>query len=198
MKKKTSKSKKTMKTEKSFTAQNKKRPVESESHESGDIIDLILRDHKPIKELILVLKDPEVKIIQKRPAFEEFETILSGHAAAEEESLYVHMKKVDELRMEALEGDVEHALAVQLMEEIGHIKGDEYAWLAKVKVLAELVDHHVKEEEKQFLKDVRKQIDVATRIEIGTEYLQLLSQLKKDGNGTAKTSNQSQARVMHA
>jgi hypothetical protein len=36
--------------------------------------------------------------------------------------------------------------------------------MAKVKVLAELVEHHVKEEEKETLKHVRKEFDLETQM----------------------------------
>lgn len=201
MKIKSSKSKKILKAEKHFTTKNKdkdkKRPVKSKVDNSKDITALILRDHEPIKKLILILKDSEVGINKKRPAYAEFEKILSNHAKAEEESLYVHMKEEDNLRMEGLEGDIEHTLADQFMKEIAQIKNDDDSWLAKVKVLSELVDHHIKEEEKDVLAQVRKEFDVDTRIDIGREYSQLLSQFQETGSGKTKTTEHHNIRSEH-
>lgn len=56
--------------------------------ESGDVVSLILRDHKPIKDLILILKNPEVSIAKKKPVFAEFERMLASHSKAEQESLF--------------------------------------------------------------------------------------------------------------
>ena len=188
---------KSSKSKKYFSAKNKKRSVKYKVDNSKDITALILRDHEPIKELILILKDSEVSITKKRPAYAEFEKILSHHAKAEEKSLYVHMKKEDNLRLEGLEGDVEHTLADQLIKEIDQIKNDDDTWMAKVKVLSELVDHHVKEEEKEVLKQVRKEFDVDTRIEIGKEYSQLLSQFQAMGSGKIKSTEQSNTHAEH-
>ena len=98
------------------------------------------------------------------------------------------MKEEDNLRMEGLESEIEHALADQFMKEIAQIKNDDDSWLAKVKVLSELVDRHIKEEEKDVLAQVRKEFDVDTRIEIGREYSQLLSQFQETGSGKTKTT----------
>ncbi|MDZ4083093.1 MAG: hemerythrin domain-containing protein [Bdellovibrionales bacterium] len=153
--------------------------------ESGDIVTLILRDHKPIKELLLVLKDSDVEIAEKRPAFDEFQRILRGHTKAEEESLYVQLKQDDETKVEALEGDTEHALAEQLMNEVDASTGDENLWMAKVKVLAELVEHHLKEEEKEVLKQVRQDLSSEQRAKVGAVYSRLLLKYQ-DENGESK------------
>ncbi len=183
MKKKSSNSKKVMVSE-----VNKK---ESSKEQNEDISELILKDHGPIKKLILILKDSEVKIAKKKTAYNDFEKILSLHAKAEEKSLYVHMKTEDELRIEGLEGDVEHLMADRLMKEISQIENDDDLWMAKVKVLSEIVDHHVKEEEKEVLKQVRSEFDSAERIEIGKEYLKLISQLSGQLNTERSTKMKS-------
>ncbi|NOT79355.1 MAG: hypothetical protein HOP07_10215 [Bacteriovoracaceae bacterium] len=148
-----------------------------------DISSLILHDHEIIKKLILVLKDSKVGITKKKSAYVQFEEALSTHAKAEEESLYVHMKKLEALIVKSYEGDVEHAIASQLMKEIDSLKNtNDDLWMSKVKVLAEITDHHVKEEEKEVLKDARKEFDLEERVEIGREYTKLISLLRGGQN----------------
>lgn len=160
-----------------------------------DIATLVLRDHKPIKELLLILKDPDVSLSKKHTAFMEFEPMLSSHARAEEETLYDQLKDKDKTRIEALEGDSEHEIADRLMNEIKQITGDDDLWMAKVKVLAEVVDHHVKEEEKEVLKESIKSLSTAERAEVGAEYSRLLTKYRDDGKkskdkGKRKTEEQ--------
>ncbi len=137
---------------------------------SNDIIQLITQDHKPLKEMILVLKDPKTLITKKRLLFENFATKLTTHLKAEESSLYFHMKKEPLLRMEGLQGNVEHNLLEQLIDEVHHIKNNDDLWMAKVKVIAELIDSHIKAEEQHVFKKIKKVCNLNTRMDIGMEY----------------------------
>ena len=152
---------------------------EASKNEGGEIIEFIKRDHKPLKELISVMKDPKAKMAEKKPVFKKFQSLLLRHAHAEEQSLYIELKSRKDLRLDGVEGDVEHALADGLMEEIDSIQNDNDTWMAKVKVLAEVVEHHIEEEEDDMLKKVRKEFDLQMRTEIGEEYERLYDELRR-------------------
>jgi hemerythrin superfamily protein len=138
---------------------------------NDDIVTLILDDHKPLKALIKILKDSKASITTKSPAFEKFAPALLAHAKAEEQCLYVPMNEDRELRIEAQEGFTEHSIADELITEILTIGPDDQdMWVAKVKVLAELVDHHIEEEEGVVLKKVKKQFNAEERAQIGEVY----------------------------
>ena len=165
----------------------KSKSKKSTASSGGDIIQLILKDHMPIKKLIEVLKNPEVKRSEKKVAFEKFVPTLLTHAKSEEESLYVHMKEESkELRAEGFEGNTEHAIAEQLIEEIKQ-SHDEDEWMAKVKVLGELVEHHIEEEEDERFKEVRKEFELEKRVEIGEEYLRLRAQYANEFSDDSRT-----------
>lgn len=145
--------------------------------DAEDVIELILRDHGPLKELIKTLKDADLERGLKEGPLEEFVSLLIRHAKAEEQSLYVQMKEIKALRAESFEGDTEHALAEQLVHEINATPDDD-EWNAKVKVLAELVEHHIQEEENVVLKEVEERMDRPTRQAVGGIYLQVRTQLE--------------------
>lgn len=150
----------------------KPRPSLKAESSEADIIELIVKDHKPLKRMVKILKDPDIGFTKKRPVFEEFAALLLGHANSEEESLYIHMKNDKNLRMYGHEGVIEHTIAKQLIDEsIGTDYNEE--WLAKVKVLAEIIEHHIEEEETEMFDCVRKYFDMNTRRKIGDEYLKL-------------------------
>lgn len=179
--------------------ESKSKPEEKSSKKAtqggGDIASLILRDHKPLKDLIQTLKDPEITFTKKRPAFSQFEQLLTCHAKAEEESLYIYLKELKDLRIEGIEGDTEHAIAERLMSEIKSNKNDEDAWMAKMKVLAEVVEHHIEEEE--ILKKVRKEFKTSMRAEIGERYGQLLSKYRDEFKGHSKLNGRDEMRADH-
>ena len=137
-----------------------------------DIISIILKDHVPLKKLITNLKDAHYERSEKEAWLEDFITILTGHAKSEEQSLYIAMKEYDMLKLESYQGDTEHAIAEQLVQEINSTPNDD-GWLAKVKVLAEMVENHIEEEETEILDMVRQEIELSARIGIGDEYTKL-------------------------
>lgn len=148
----------------------------NQNKNESDIVELILQDHRPLKELIKILKHPKGDASERFAAFAKFAPLLLSHAKPEEESLYVFLKADDELIIKGMEGDTEHALASQLVEEI-YDTSDENLWSAKVKVLAELVEHHIKEEEGSMLPDFKKNSTQEERASLGEEYLKLKNQM---------------------
>lgn len=143
---------------------------------NSDIVELILQDHRPLKDLIKILKNAKGDASERFEAFEKFAPLLLSHAKPEEESLYDFLKSNDEMILEGIEGDTEHGLALQLVDEI-YDTVDENLWSAKVKVLAELVEHHIKEEEGAMLPHFRKHSTPEERTSLGAQYLRLRDQM---------------------
>lgn len=145
-----------------------------------DIVKLIIADHLPLKRLISILKDSELTVRTRRRAFEQFVPLLMTHAHAEEESFYTFLKEENkELRVHALEGDVEHYLAEYMVDEV-KMAEDPSVWSARAKVLAELVEHHIKEEEEEILPDFKKEVDMEDRVLIGKQYLDLKDHYRRE------------------
>lgn len=161
-----------------------KKPTKKMASKKGDpadLITMILEDHKPLKELIRVLKNSDDHDFSERQeAFEKFCPLLVSHAKPEEQTMYVFMKADDELREGGFEGDVEHQLADQMIEEAKRTD-DQDLWSARVKVLAELVEHHIKEEEEDMLPDFRKHSEKEQRAELGASYMRLKTALEAKG-----------------
>lgn len=146
----------------------------------NDVIEIILDDHKPLKKLLKTLKDSDVSIFERREAFEEFAPLLLLHAKAEEKAVYTFMKKEEDLREEGFEGQVEHGLAEETLKS-AQTANDEDLWSARVKVLAELVEHHIKEEENDMLPDLKKHSKAEDRAKMGRQYLEFKQELDSSG-----------------
>jgi hemerythrin-like domain-containing protein len=139
----------------------------------NDIVEIILQDHKPLKRLIKILTS-EKSIADKRRAYEEFAPLLAAHSKPEEQSMYAHMHEKEELNGDAYEGETEHDIAEQLISDIESLATDEEdEWEAKVKVLGELVEHHIEEEEEEMLPELKKELTDEERSHIGEEFLRL-------------------------
>lgn len=139
---------------------------------NNDIIEVILKDHEPLKELIEIMKDSDKELSERKAAFDEFVPLLIAHAKPEEQALYIYMKSKEDTREEALEGDVEHGLADQLVEECKRTT-DEDLLSARIKVLAELVEHHIEEEEDELLPAFKKNSNAQDRAKLAEKFLKL-------------------------
>ena len=147
----------------------RKKPARNADGEM-DIIDVILEDHKPLWDLIEIMKDDDKSLRERKAAFDEFAPTLAAHAKPEERSLYQFMKGKDDLGEEAFEGEVEHGLADQLVEEVKRTTEEDVLG-ARIKVLAELVEHHLEEEEEEIFPHVRGQTSATERSHLADEYL---------------------------
>jgi hemerythrin superfamily protein len=135
-----------------------------------DIITLILADHKPLKQMIKIMKSEDATHAKKKATFEKFAPALLAHAKPEEQTWYISLKTEHDMVVEGVEGDVEHGLADQLCNELKKTT-DHDMFMAKVKVLAEMVEHHIKEEEEELLPEYRKASELSERKELGLKYL---------------------------
>ncbi|MES2801352.1 MAG: hemerythrin domain-containing protein [Bdellovibrionota bacterium] len=169
---------------KQSSKQHSAQPTKAVQTSKEDIIKLILTDHEPLKRLIGVLKDLNTPIRTRRRIFEQFAPLLLVHAKSEQESLYTFLKDENkELRIDGLEGDVEHELAEHMIEEV-KMAEDSDLWSARAKVLAELVEHHIEEEESEMLPLFKKESDVEDRVMIGKQYLELKDHFRREENLT--------------
>jgi hemerythrin superfamily protein len=149
-----------------------------------DIISVIKEDHKPLKDLISIMKSDDGDFSERKRAFMEFAPLLVTHAKAEEKSLYEFMKTRPELKEYAFEGETEHSMADQLCEEAKRATSeDEIA--AKIKVLAESVEHHIQEEENNILPDVQKNVGESTLVGLTKIYVDWQEQIIAEGQDDA-------------
>lgn len=83
-------------------------------------------------------------------------TELTKHATAEEEIFYPAVLAATNDSDMVDEATVEHASAKDLIAQIMEMDATEDLFDAKVKVLSELIEHHVQEEEEEMFEKARK------------------------------------------
>lgn len=137
-----------------------------------DIIDAIKEDHKALKDLIPMMKSEDISYEEKRAVFAFFAAALEAHAKPEEETWYAEMKSSKDFKVDGLEGQTEHELADQLTKQLKTVT-DKDEFMAKTKVVAELLEHHIKEEEDQMLPEFKKGSTSEDRLRLGAKYLKL-------------------------
>ncbi len=147
-----------------------------------DAIALLKADHRKVEGLFAKFEKAR-EYDRKKALGEEICLELRIHATIEEDIFYPACREagVDENLMD--EANVEHDSAKVLITEIENTAPDDEFYDAKVKVLSEMIKHHVKEEEKKqgnmFAKARKAGIDAAALGErMAAEKEQVMAKLK--------------------
>lgn len=125
----------------------------------SDALTLLVNDHKQVKTLFRKyekLVKAEAGDDEKKEIAETICTMLTVHATIEEEIFYPAARESLDEQDLLDEAEVEHASAKELIAQIQSMEPSEDLYDAKVTVLGEYIDHHVKEEEEEMFKKVRK------------------------------------------
>jgi hemerythrin superfamily protein len=129
---------------------------------------MLKTDHRKVETLFTAFENADGK--QKKASIvKQIITELSIHAAVEEQVFYPAVREAmresdEDMILEALE---EHHIVKWVLSELEKMTPDDERFDAKVKVLCENVTHHVKEEEQELFKKVRKAMNVKKLNELG-------------------------------
>lgn len=137
--------------------------------ESGDVVDLILDDHRRFEDLLRRLRDTSEDRAAVRRAFSALHV---AHAEAEERCVYPTLRRKDAIdEQEAEHGEEEHAEgheALLRVLEAGELHGEEFDDL--VEELATAVNHHLTEEELTILNPAREDVEEEVRRRLGQAF----------------------------
>lgn len=141
-----------------------------------DLIDFMKTHHDYLEESVSVLMDTNASTSDKQEHLSRFLVLLDMHGHAEEETLYRHLISNDakQARIEGLGGQDEHDVAYQMGDELIALDftntwNDQIE--SKAKVLAGLVQNHIKEEESIMFKIASKQFNAVEFDTLAKEYV---------------------------
>jgi hemerythrin superfamily protein len=142
-----------------------KAPASSKSRsQSGDLTDLIKQDHRRVRELFKQFEKTEDDQ-EKQKIVDETILELKVHAKLEEELVYPALREASEEEDMMDEADEEHHVVKLLIAELEDMESGDDHFDAKFRVLGEMVEHHVAEEESQMLPNVKKIEDRESLVE---------------------------------
>jgi hypothetical protein len=120
-----------------------------------DAIALLMADHREVEKMFA---DFEKARSDKRKGelAEKICLSLKVHTQIEEEIFYPASREYLDDEDIVDEAIVEHASAKDLIAQIEAMEPGEEMYDAKVKVLSEMIEHHVEEEEKEYFPQVKK------------------------------------------
>jgi hypothetical protein len=136
---------------------------------SGDVIDLILDDHRRFEALLRDLRDSSSDRDAARKAFAALHV---AHAEAEEHEVYPTLRKKDAIsEHEAEHGEEEHAEGHEVLLKVleaDDLEGEDFDEL--VEELATAVNHHLTEEELTILNPAREEVEAEARERLGAAF----------------------------
>lgn len=149
-----------------------------------NIVDVLLMDHRYLKDCIKYLKDDDEDKRVKLKYAKTFLDALHKHSEAEKKAVYAPCLKVKDLKMKILEGQVEHGIAdskvKMLIPKLTGLRTLSDELEVELKVLAEIVEHHIKEEEETMFPKMKKDLDKTILNEMGFQFMKLRSFTMKD------------------
>lgn len=167
------------------TTDTKVSNVTKSANLAKDAIALLTEDHKKVKKMFTdfdKLMQSDGKEEEKGMLVAEICKELTVHTRIEEEIFYPAVREAiddDDLMDEA---DVEHSGAKDLIAQLEKMQPGDDHYDAKVTVLGENIDHHVKEEqEEMFPKAKKAKLDLA---DLGAQMLERQQELMAGGRTT--------------
>lgn len=123
-----------------------------------DAVALLKQDHDEVKAMFKQYEElGDRAFASKQKLAEKICLELTKHAIAEEEIFYPAVRaKAEDGDDMVDEATVEHASAKDLIAQIHAMDPHDDLYDAKVKVLGEYIDHHVKEEEQEMFKAAKE------------------------------------------
>jgi hypothetical protein len=149
----------------------------------GDVVELILSDHRRFESLLRDLRDSSSDRDAVRHAFAALHV---AHAVAEETHVYPKLRVKDAIDdHEAHHGEEEHAEGHEALLAVLELKGtDTQAFDDAVEELAKLVNHHLTEEELTILNPARDEVSQQVRADLGKAFATERNRQIDDGCGT--------------
>jgi iron-sulfur cluster repair protein YtfE (RIC family) len=148
--------------------------------ETTDILDTLKKEHDEVKDLLEKLSDAQPSA-QRRNLVQKIKAALVPHTKAEEKVVYdaVIALRDKDAQMDGHEGYLEHewaAKTLQRLEGISNAASPEHK--AAGKVLKELVEHHIDEEERNVWKDVKEHFSDEDRQAMNVKFIAAKKRVK--------------------
>jgi hemerythrin superfamily protein len=150
---------------------------------SGDVVELILDDHRRFESLLRDLRDSSSDRDEVRRAFAALHV---AHAEAEEEHVYPQLRRRKAVgEHEAEHGEEEHAEGHEALLAVLELEAtDTPAFDDAVEELAKVVNHHLTEEELTILNPARDEIPEQVRTDLGLAFATARNALIDEDCGT--------------
>lgn len=147
-----------------------------------EIRELLKKDHEKVKALLEKMSSGKLQGDELKSTFDEFKVALTSHSKAEEKVVYAKLKKQqeEETQEAGIEGEIEHGLVDQLLQVMARSRSKgSTRWEAYLKVIKDLLEHHIKEEESTVFTQLGEHFDAAALSKMAEEMEQEKNKVMK-------------------
>jgi hemerythrin-like domain-containing protein len=139
-----------------------------------DIFDIITSDHEKVKKTLEQMEHTTSKAGKRREQLlHSLSESLLPHLYAEEQYFYQILLDETDEKETAFEGIEEHRAAKMVFSDLQEAATDDPRWAARCKVLKELIEHHIEEEESEIFEVARKILDEERAESVGKRFKEM-------------------------
>jgi hemerythrin-like domain-containing protein len=147
--------------------QEELRKEQDKLRDNATIYDILKIEHKDVKRLFKQIIDEERF---QENVYNQIKTALSLHITSEEKVFYSRLENNAETRILAIEALEEHDLGRKIIGDIESSTDIDVKY-AKVKVLSDAIDMHIKEEEDELFKKAKRVLSDEDERTIAKEFM---------------------------
>ena len=122
--------------------------------------------HNEMRDLIEQIKKDKTKFISLKKH-------LDVHHELEEELLLSIMNTKEEVKDESLESQEEHFVLNVLLLDLADFPRDNPRWMVKFKVLTEIIEHHLDEEEEDLFPEAEEHLSESQLKKLGKQFREM-------------------------
>jgi len=151
----------------------------------GDVVDLILDDHRMFEDLLRQMRDVTS---DRREVVATMSELLVAHGEAEESKVYPQLERRDAIDDEEVEhGEKEHDEGYQTLLpllEADDVESEKFS--DAIHEFSETLLHHLDEEERDILNPARTDVGADVRAQLGADWAQERNRLLEAGCGSVE------------
>lgn len=149
-----------------------------------DIFNVLEEEHEELKKQANDLAETTDRAIKTRQkGFAKFYLNIKAHHETEEELLVPVLKDKKDTWDDGMEINEEHHVLELVLQELQKLAVDDENWIIKFKVMQEIMEHHLDEEEDEICENARKNVDKETLKNIGEKFHDVKNKYKDKYKG---------------
>jgi hemerythrin-like domain-containing protein len=139
-----------------------------------DIFDVLTTDHEKVKKILEQMEQTSPRAGKRRETLlDHLNENLLPHMYAEEQFFYQILLDEGSDKEAAYSALEEHRAAKAVLLDLEDAPSDDPRWSARCKVLKELIEHHIEEEESIVFDVARDIMDQDRAVEVGKRFKEL-------------------------